>query len=121
MAASDNLNQKLFHGTSKVLNSGDVIHPTEGSGHIGKVAYATTEINQAAHVAKTKATSLKSGEQGMLFAPIYEVEGVGDLEPDVPFYPKTTKRSKNGYKVKKIARYVKVSSTEPDNDKLELL
>lgn len=121
MAASDNLNPKLFHGTARVFNSGDIIEPTEGPGHLGKLAYATTDINQAASVAKTKAASLKPGEQGVLFAPIYEVEEIGDSEPDVPFHPKTTKRNKQGYKVKKLAGHVKVSSTISDDDNIELL
>lgn len=99
MAASDNLNQQLFHGTGGEI-IGDVIHPGERKA-AGPGAYATTSLDWAEKFARGKAN-----KEGRLFGTIYEVEPVSEAIPfnasrkDEDFF-----RDPEGLRIKKAVRF----------------
>lgn len=113
MAAKDNLNPQLFHGTTAWLNDGDIINPTSYGPEDDEpvpVAFASTKLNHAAQYASD---ALDGGNpkvrkpQGQLFAPVYEVEHVtGPVEDDSYKYPSAYVRDSGGFRVKGVVDYV---------------
>ncbi len=77
MAASDNLNPKLFHGSSAWLKSGEVINPGKDIYYADSKpgAYATTNLDTArGYAGKWDDPERKHpSDQRSLFHPVYEV------------------------------------------------
>lgn len=107
MAASDNLQPVLFHGTTHWFQPGDVVNPTPHPGG-GSAAWGTTDMQTAATY-----SSLKNAKQDQLalFSPIYEVEPtsdelVGTYQPKfLKVAPKRSVGDRHGMKVKGLAGY----------------
>lgn len=73
-----NEHRKLYHGTDAVIPKGGTLEPGANVGTMGKGAYATTSMDQAADAAHDKLihgdTLSDKPHQMPLFSPIYEVE-----------------------------------------------
>jgi hypothetical protein len=98
MAAADNLNKRLFHGTGHFFAEGEIIEPrSTTSGMEGNVAFATTEPIDAAHYAGLAARS-----RGAMFAPVYEVEPLEGGHTQRHPHGLTIQVSRTGYKPKGV-------------------
>lgn len=75
MAASDHLNQPLFHGTGHFFAKGEIVDPKKGEIKGVKRAFASPDLAHARRYA-----SLKAQKSGMLFAPVYSVSPVDENE-----------------------------------------
>lgn len=113
MAASDNLQPALFHGTTHWFQPGDVVNPTPHPGG-GSAAWGTTDMETAATYAKLKNAKQ---DQPALFSPIYEVETTSDelvdtYQPKVlKVTPKPSVGDRYGMKVKGLAGFVSYDGT----------
>ena len=82
MAASDHINQALFHGTSAQLNVGDVIEPRSMNYNVGApAAWASNNPELAKYYAYEK-----MGIDKVKTAPVYQVEPV-DKEEKLREFP----------------------------------
>ena len=89
MAASDHLNEPLFHGTAQKFKVGDVITPASVSGvrqnwgakskNDPKLAYATDQPESAKYYARV-ASLMANTEPSGARARVYEVEPVNPQE-----------------------------------------
>jgi hypothetical protein len=127
MAASDNLNEKLFHGTAHWFQPGDIVTPgtrdsyynrdgfADGrtNRHKGVAAYATEDLYDAKSFAASKLISQEVDEvesvgsaQMALFAPVFEVEHVSEHhDPENVITNKMVRRDPKGFRIKGIAGY----------------
>lgn len=98
MAAKDNLNKRLFHGTGHFFAEGEIVEPRSTThGVEGNVAFATTEPIDASYYA-----SLAAKKEGTLFAPVYEVEPLEGGDTQRHPHGISIQVSKAGYKPKRI-------------------
>ncbi len=120
MAASDNLQPRLFHGTAHWFKSGDVIAPGQrdvyydvvdithnAPEHMQIGAYATTRLNRARTYASSAMSRKEHGEMNMqdhaqraLFSPVYEVEHVSENSDPLEQLPDKYHRDLQGFRVK---------------------
>lgn len=127
MAASDNLNEKLFHGTAHWFQPGDVISPGTTDAyynrdvlaggrrnrHKGVAAYASTSLDVAKIHATNKLINNEVDEsltgksvQTALFAPVFEVEHLTKhADPAKVITNPTVRRDTKGFRVKGLAGY----------------
>jgi hypothetical protein len=77
MAAADNLNPELFHGTLHPFEPGDIINPTDTEHSEQPMAYATPDLEHATKVARAKARmNERRNPDAPMDARVYAVEHI---------------------------------------------
>ncbi len=99
MAAKDNLNKNLFHGTSHFFSEGEIIDPEMGRVPKVKRAFASNDLSYSRDYA-----SMAAKRKGMLFAPVYRVEPLDKEEnlDELGWKKEGVLSSKKGFEPKEI-------------------
>lgn len=111
MAAKDNINQTLFHGTGGAIEGG-IVRPTDNGDVTG--AFATNAPEYASAFAKFAAR-----DEGRLFGTLYEVEPMSKLENIVslnmgkPEGEDFQGMDPEGLRVKRLSKFVLRDDLDP--------
>ena len=99
MAAKDNLNRTLFHGTAHFFGEDEILDPELSKIPEVKRAFASPNLAYSKEYASRRAT-----RSGMLFAPIYQVTPLDKEEnlDELGWSKEGVLSSKKGFKPEKI-------------------